>query len=480
MNPAQVDRPILPAVGHPAFGMHPGGARRLRCRRRDPARARPGVPRVPADRAGLPRRLDDHTATGQFRPGFPTAVNDLQFLTGPSIADIDGLPGEELVEGTASKDLVALSAAGTPTDRLAEGDHRLDGRQPADRLVRHARHRGGREQGRDRRDSLRLPQRLLDRGAACSPASWPRFHHDNANSGDYDRDAALPGRPVRRGGRRHDAELQRARRRPALRHRRPLRDRHLAEPDRRDQLRRGDARSRSRPPRRRAGSGRPYAIPTTAPATSPSAPSTSRATSAGRRPSTTAARRAPAAVAGGGGGGGPAAVAAPGGAGYEDCANAITGTADKDSLKGTSGDDRIRGRGGDDRIKGRGGDDCLSGQRGEDRVTGGSGADLIKGGRGKRPALGRLGRRRDPRPPRRPRPDQLRRRRRHRLRQPQARPGREELRDGSRRLARATGARRSARRRGCRPSSSAPARRSCPRREARAGPSRAPCGCSSP
>lgn len=31
--------------------------------------------------------------------------------------------------------------------------------------------------------------------SACAPASSPRFHHDNANSGDYRRDAVLPGRP---------------------------------------------------------------------------------------------------------------------------------------------------------------------------------------------------------------------------------------------------------------------------------------------
>src|SRR5205085_7682497 len=31
---------------------------------------------------------------------------------------------------------------------------------------------------------------------ACSPASWPKFHHDNANSGDLDRDATDPGRPT--------------------------------------------------------------------------------------------------------------------------------------------------------------------------------------------------------------------------------------------------------------------------------------------
>ena len=29
----------------------------------------------------------------------------------------------------------------------------------------------------------------------CSASTWPRFHHDNANSGDYGRDATLPGAP---------------------------------------------------------------------------------------------------------------------------------------------------------------------------------------------------------------------------------------------------------------------------------------------
>src|SRR5439155_1707460 len=32
--------------------------------------------------------------------------------------------------------------------------------------------------------------------AACSPSSWPNFHHDIANSGDYTRDALAPGKPL--------------------------------------------------------------------------------------------------------------------------------------------------------------------------------------------------------------------------------------------------------------------------------------------
>jgi hypothetical protein len=30
----------------------------------------------------------------------------------------------------------------------------------------------------------------------CASASWPRFHHDNASSGDYRRDAVAPGKPT--------------------------------------------------------------------------------------------------------------------------------------------------------------------------------------------------------------------------------------------------------------------------------------------
>ncbi len=41
-------------------------------------------------------------------------MNDLSFLSGPSVADVDGLPGEEVVGGTASLDLYGFNAAGTP------------------------------------------------------------------------------------------------------------------------------------------------------------------------------------------------------------------------------------------------------------------------------------------------------------------------------------------------------------------------------
>ena len=109
-------QPARPPAG---AGGRPSGIRRPRRRR--------ALFLAPA--AGLSRALDlalpeyqptgqdflavwNDAGAGQFRPGFPATVNDLQFLTGPSVADLDGLPGEEIVEGTASKDLVAFNAAG--------------------------------------------------------------------------------------------------------------------------------------------------------------------------------------------------------------------------------------------------------------------------------------------------------------------------------------------------------------------------------
>src|SRR5204862_3776859 len=55
-----------------------------------------------------------NSSTAAPQPGFPATMNDLQFLTGPSVGDVDGVPGEEVLEGSASMDIAAYDAAGTP------------------------------------------------------------------------------------------------------------------------------------------------------------------------------------------------------------------------------------------------------------------------------------------------------------------------------------------------------------------------------
>lgn len=194
-GPRQVDRPVFPAVGLPAFG-DLGGPQ----------------PSFVAPVAGLLRAVDliapDYqagsqdftgawdTATGQFRPGFPALQNDLSFLTGPAIADIDGAPGEEVLAGTASQDLQAFDAAGAPA---GPGWPKLTGDWTvATPLVGTF---GTRDTEPGARKVVVSMTRMGDVFAytttapACSPGSSPRFHHDNANSGVYTRDAVLPGRP---------------------------------------------------------------------------------------------------------------------------------------------------------------------------------------------------------------------------------------------------------------------------------------------
>jgi hypothetical protein len=193
---AKYDTPAIPAVGHPAFAdLTPGGS-----------------PEFVTPAAGVLRALDlavneyqggqdfiasYDTTTGQFRPGWPSPVNDLSFLTGPSIADVDGLPGEEVVGGTSSLEFYGFNTAGTPL--AAAGFPKLSAdwavANPAvGSFGTHDTDSGARKAfvGLTRAGTLLA----YDTDApACSAGSWPRFHHDLANSGDYRRDAGIPGRP---------------------------------------------------------------------------------------------------------------------------------------------------------------------------------------------------------------------------------------------------------------------------------------------
>jgi Subtilase family/FG-GAP-like repeat len=193
-NPDQADVLTLPAVGDPAFGTFGGGTSFL------------------APTTGLLRALDLTVneyqggedsfsawdpSTGQFRQGFPAKVNDLSFLTGPVVGDVDGLPGEELLGGTAYLDLQAFDAAGAPASPawpkltsdwmvatpVLGSFGTLDTAPGAHKDVIAAV-----RDGRIFAYSTPAP--------ACSPSSWPRFHHDDANSGDFTRDAVLPGKPT--------------------------------------------------------------------------------------------------------------------------------------------------------------------------------------------------------------------------------------------------------------------------------------------
>jgi hypothetical protein len=191
----QTDRPDFPAVGHPAFGNFAGGISFL-----SPA-------------AGLLRALDVvfpeyqngsqdfvgawDASSGQFRPGFPARENDLQFLTGPSVADIDGQAGQELLAGSAYLDLQAYNGQGAPAS--ASWPKLTSGWMVANPLIGSFGTLDTNATARKTvvamtRDGLVFAYKTA--APACSPSSWPKFHHDLANSGNYDRDATAPGTPT--------------------------------------------------------------------------------------------------------------------------------------------------------------------------------------------------------------------------------------------------------------------------------------------
>jgi hypothetical protein len=193
----KVDTPAFPAVGEPSFGTLDGATTNMF-----------------APVAGLLRALDviapdyqkgsqDFTAawnanTGQYAPGFPAVNNDLSFITGQAVGDITGdAPAQEVVAGTASQDLEAYNAAGLPASSewpkltgdwlvatpvlgsLGTIDSSASAKKDVVSLTRSG--------------TLSV---YSTPASACSPSSWPNFHHDIANSGDLTRDAIAPGKPL--------------------------------------------------------------------------------------------------------------------------------------------------------------------------------------------------------------------------------------------------------------------------------------------
>jgi Ca2+-binding RTX toxin-like protein len=378
-NPTATDHPVLPAVGNPAFADLEGA----------------GQMSFITPAAGLIRALDlalpEYQQTGQdylmawavetgagglgagdVRVNFPQQVNDLQFLTGPSVSDIDpALPGQEILEGTASKDLQAFSTAGaqvltpggngTPAWPKVTTDWTVAtpligswGTQDTEAGARKV------VIGMTRSGYLNA----YETGAgACTPSASPRFHHDNANSGFYGRDAVLPGRP-------YDAASTAS----ELTFRAP-----------------GDDLL--------CGTATAYEVVTSASPIDEDGFSSARSLGgapAPAQPGVTQSYVPPSGAAryiairavddqgnvgrpalfdrGPGGGPGPG----PGGR----CKNVVRGGPRGQALRGTRSGDRILGFRGRDRIFGFGGQDCLDGGRGNDRVAGHKGHDVLRGRRG--------------------------------------------------------------------------------------------------
>ena len=125
------------------------------------------------------------TCVAPFHSGFPTYVNDLQFLSGPAIADLTGDGRQEILQGSATTDLRAVQPNGIDLPGWSKntGGWTANTRSwawwaPGPRSASSTLTRDGR---------LFLGNTAGPRDAA----SWPKARHDLWNSGEKT-DAAGP------------------------------------------------------------------------------------------------------------------------------------------------------------------------------------------------------------------------------------------------------------------------------------------------
>lgn len=180
----------IPALGEGAFGDLTGT----------------GVLSFAAPAAGLGRLLaivladqqlsaEDHVAawiaaTGTYQPTFPHHMEDLQFLTGPSIADVGGLPTPEIVAGSAgyfvhAYDVTGVEPAGWPkftggwtVANPAVGDVDGDGLNEVVTLTREG------------------FLYVWDTTAAAGGEEWPKKRHDLRNTGNYEEPVGQVANPA--------------------------------------------------------------------------------------------------------------------------------------------------------------------------------------------------------------------------------------------------------------------------------------------
>jgi hypothetical protein len=194
---SKVDTPTFPAVGEPAFGTLDGTTTSMFAPTSGLLRALDVV--APDYQKGSQDFIAGWNAnTGQYSPGFPAVDNDLSFITGETVGDVTGeAPKQEVIAGTASQDLQAYNGAGAAASSAWP---KLTGGWTVATPVL------GSLGTVDTASSAKKDVVSITRegtvsvystpASACSPSSWPNFHHDIANSGDYTRDAIPPGKPL--------------------------------------------------------------------------------------------------------------------------------------------------------------------------------------------------------------------------------------------------------------------------------------------
>ncbi len=182
------DLPTFASLGGGVFG-HVGGNPQLGF-----AMGSTGVKRLldvilPEQQLGAEDHISVWDPTlGQFQPGYPAQMNDLQFINAPVILDVTGDGMAEVLQSSAMYDLQGYGAAGLPADGFPKltggwsvasaGAGDLDGDGTLELALS------------TREGNLFL---WSTAGATCQPVEWPKNGHDLHNSGNYATDADRPG-----------------------------------------------------------------------------------------------------------------------------------------------------------------------------------------------------------------------------------------------------------------------------------------------
>jgi hypothetical protein len=129
------------------------------------------------------------TPGGEPHPhaGFPHFMDDLQFLTGPAIADLNGTGPQQVIEGSATSDLRASTAAGAELPGWSKNTGGWVVATPGVGTIGTDQHQKVAELTRE--GTLYLWESTAP---ACSNASWPRYKHDVWDSGNFSTDAGVP------------------------------------------------------------------------------------------------------------------------------------------------------------------------------------------------------------------------------------------------------------------------------------------------
>lgn len=311
-------------------------------------------------------RAEDHVSAwdgqlGTFMPGFPSVVNDLQFFTTPSVADVtgDGIP--EVLEGTAVYDVRAVNALGRTAGRWPKftggwnlasvGTGDLNGNHILDVAMI------------SREGWLFVWE---TRGDACQGTEWAKYQHDLANTGNYNAPRSNPASCFPPPGAEdvpHSLELSPDTSSDPVG---TTKSYTATVTDENGQPLEGINVTWSE---RGAGS-----ITSSEATTDANGQAQAEVTSTDRGDQTVTASTAACTTTGDCS---DTSVQHWGTAGCD-----VYGTEDDDVLTGTGASETICGFGGNDTILGKGGDDELRGHQGDDSIRGGSGIDHVIAGRG--------------------------------------------------------------------------------------------------